>query len=103
MSFLKKLFGQAKLDGVGLARSPERSDYAQIALLAHFVEIRADHSPVEQQRWSRVLPHNYAETLALFEKQGWLASTDQGRQVTAAALPFVQFYRERQTAAKAEV
>jgi hypothetical protein len=103
MGFLKKLFGQAKLDGVGLARSPERSDYAQIALLAHFVEAHADHSAVEQQRWSRVLPHNYAETLALFEKQGWLASTDQGRQVTAAALPFVQLYRERQAAEKAEV
>lgn len=103
MSFLKKIFGQPKLDGMALARSTEPADYTQIALLAHFVETPVEHAPLEQQRWNRILPQPYGETLALFEKQGWLVSTNQGRQVTASALPFVQSYRTRQAAEKAEV
>jgi hypothetical protein len=57
----------------------------------------------EQQRWSRVLPQSYGETVALFQKQGWLASTNAGYQVTTAAQPFVQSYLVRLATEKAEV
>src|SRR5438093_513195 len=103
MGFLKKLFGGAKLDGAALARSTERADYAQIALLAYFAETHAAPTSVEQQRWSRVLPQSYGETVALFQKQGWLAFTNESYQVTAVAQPFVQSYRARLATEKAEV
>ena len=45
MSFLKKLFGAAQLDGAKLALSPDKADYAQIALLGEFAPARAWHSP----------------------------------------------------------
>lgn len=103
MEFFKKLFGGVKLDGATLARSAERADYAQIALLARFAESQVVRAPAEQQRWSRVLPQSYTETVTLFNKQGWLEATDDGYQVTPAALPFIQLYRERQAAEKAQV
>lgn len=103
MGFLKKLFGNAKLDGAALARSTEKADYAHIALLATFVEPQADPPLAVQQRWGRVLPQSYAETLKLFVKQGWLEALPGRYQVTAVARPFVQLYHERQAAEKAEV
>jgi hypothetical protein len=104
MSFLRKLFGKAVLDGEKLARSAEIADYAQIELLAEFAQPRAPHPPAEQQRWSRVLPQPYAETVALFQKQDWLATNPQGEYAaTAAAMPFITLYQERLAAEKAEV
>lgn len=103
MGFLKKLFGGAKLDGAALARSAEKGDYAQIALLAYFAEPQPEHPPVEQQRWNRVLPQPYGETLKLLTKQGWLEAVNGRYKVTSTALPFVQSYQERQAAEKAEV
>ena len=103
MGFLKKLFGNAKLDGAALARSAEKADYAHIALLAYFAEPQTDPSLAVQQRWGRVLPQSYAETLKLFEKQGWLEAAQGRYKMTATALPFVQLYRQRQAAEKAEV
>ena len=103
MGFLKKLFGGAKLEGAALARSPEKADYAQIELLAHFAQAAAEHSPTLQQRWNRVLPQPYVETIKLFQKQGWIEATAGGYTVTAVALPFTQLYQERLAAEKAEV
>ncbi len=103
MGFLKKFFGSAKLDGAALAQSAEKANYAQIELLAHFVEPQAEHPPTEQQRWNRILPQSYAETIQLFEKQGWLTSTSRGYKVTAVGLPFVQVYQERMAVEKAVV
>ncbi|MFN8495217.1 MAG: hypothetical protein U0350_46880 [Caldilineaceae bacterium] len=103
MGFLKRLFGGTKLDGATLARSPEKADYAQIALLACFAELQPEHSPGEQQRWNRVLPQPYGETLKLFVKQGWLEAVNGRYKVAALALPFVQIYQERQATEKAEV
>ncbi|MBW7883666.1 MAG: hypothetical protein H3C34_13715 [Caldilineaceae bacterium] len=103
MSFLKNLFGGARLDGDVLARSKEIKEYAQIDLLSCFVTPRLPHEPAEQKRWSRVLPKPYMETLALLQKQGWLAQSPDGfYQVTAAGMPFVETYRQRTEAAKAE-
>lgn len=104
MSFLKRWLGGKTLDGEQLARSPELRDYAQIDLLMQFLEPRRVHDPADQQRWSRVLPRPYAETLRLFEKQAWLEVNGQGEyQVTPAGLPFVRIYQERLAQAKTEV
>ena len=78
MSFLKNLFGGAKLDGSALAQSKELKEYAQIALLAEFQPPRSLHEPGVQARWSRVLAKPYAEAIALFAKLGWLAPQDGG-------------------------
>jgi hypothetical protein len=103
MSFLKKLFGGAKLDGAALARSSNKEEYAQIELLAAFVQPRPLHEPAEQQRWNRVLSRPYAETVAIFEKAGWLQSTPSGLQITATASPFVSQYTARLAHEKREV
>lgn len=103
MSFFKKFFGGGKLDGEALARSTEKADYAQIELLAHFDPPRSQHAASDQQRWNRVLPKPYAETIVLFQKQGWLATHPAGLQVTAAAMPFVLLYQERLAREKADV
>ncbi|MCL4859714.1 MAG: hypothetical protein KJZ93_09935 [Caldilineaceae bacterium] len=103
MSFLRKWFGGAKLDGAALAQSSQKAEYAQIELLAGFVEARAAHEGGEQQRWNRVLPRPYAEMIELFQKEGWLAATPGGLQVTPAAQPFVERYQQRLAAEKAAV
>lgn len=107
MGFLKKFFGSAPLDGEKLALSTQKSDYAQIELLAAFDPPRAQHSAAEKQRWSRVLPQPYADTITLLEKQGWLtAHSDVGPGalgVTAAGLPIVAVYRARQQDERAAV
>ena len=108
MSFLKNLFGSQQLDGNALVRSKVMKEYAQIDLLLRFDPARSLHDEVEQRRWSRVLPKPYLETIALFQKQGWLEQKPGGAfQVTPAALPFVTAYRQRlaqeQAAAMAQV
>lgn len=105
MSLFKKLFGGTpKLDGDQLARSTELKESAQIDLLAHFVTPQPAHEPGDQQRWSRVLPQPYAETLKLLERQGWLAQTPPGHyQVTPAGRPVVDTYLARRARDKAEV
>lgn len=96
MSFLKRFFGASKLDGEQMARSGERQEYWPIELLAAFAEARPRHGPGEQQRWSRALPQPYTETLALFQKQGWLDENGIGHLViTPVAQPIVEIYRAR--------
>jgi hypothetical protein len=103
MSFLRRLFGGVKLDGEGMARSSEKADYAQIELLMNFVEPRPPHNGMEQQRWNRVLPRPYGDQLALFQKEGWLAETPSGWQVTPLATPYVTIYQSRLATEKTEV
>jgi hypothetical protein len=104
MGFLSKLFGKTKLDGEALARSSNMEDYARIALLAEFTEPRPLHDPAEQHRWSRALPQPYAETIKILEQQKWLEPASSGTyRTTAAALPFVEIYRQRTEALKADV
>jgi hypothetical protein len=105
MSLLKKLFGGGtKLDGDQLARSGEIKEYAQIDLLVHFLEPAKLHEPGKQQRWSRALPHPYAETIRRFRQAGWLAEDASGcYRVTAAAMPFVQVYQGRLAQQRAAV
>ena len=102
MSFLKKLFGGVRLDGMTLAQSQELKEMAQIDLLAQFDPPRAAHEAKEQARWSRVLPRPYADELALLQKQGWLEARGGTYAVTAAGLPFVQAWRRRLESEKAE-
>jgi len=105
MGFLKKLFGgRVKPDGDQLARSDVMKEYAQIDLLARFVEPRKLHEIGEQQRWSRALPQSYADTIDLFRKAGWLSvTTPDEYRVTPVAMPFVEVYRDRLGRAKAEI
>jgi hypothetical protein len=103
MSFLKKFFARSRLNGEALTRSTEKADYAQIDLLAQFVQPRGQHSLAEQQRWNRILPQPYAEILTLFQKQGWLESTPGGLQVTSLARPYVDLYQARLAQEKMEV
>ncbi|OUC09057.1 hypothetical protein RY27_05220 [Litorilinea aerophila] len=104
MNLLKRLWGRTKLDGEKLAASDDLQEYAQIHLLAEFVETRPLHSTADQQRWNRVLPRPYQETIQLFQKQGWLeANTLDQYRVTPAGRPFVQRYRERLEAEKAAI
>lgn len=103
MSFLRNLFGRSKLDGAAMARSSAIADYAQIGLLADFRTPRNPHDASEQQQWSRILPQPYTESLALFQKQGWLAAQGNQWQVTAEALPFLQIYAERVAADRVAV
>jgi len=103
MSFLRNLFSRSKLDGAAMARSGDKAEYAQIELLAAFRTPRAPHDAQMQHQWSRILPHPYAESLTLFQKQGWLAEKGGEWQVTATALPFVQNYEERLAAEKLAV
>ncbi|MBE2237966.1 MAG: hypothetical protein IAE81_09270 [Caldilineaceae bacterium] len=99
MQLLKNLFG-AKLDGMALAQSQELKEYAQIDLLTQFATPRALHATTAQRDWSRVLPKPYAETIALFQKQGWLAATAAGYQVTENGRPLVDAYLHRTEQAK---
>lgn len=103
MSFLRNLWGRSKLNGEALARSTEKADYAQIELLAAFRTPRPLHDTMTQSLWNRVLPRAYADTIALLQKEGWLAANGSQWQVTAVALPFVQQYEERLAAQKAAV
>ena len=103
MGFLQKLFGGSKLDGDKLARSADKSDFAQVDLLSQFVEPRLLHDPLTQQRWNRILPRSYPETIDLFVEQGWLISTDDLFQTAASAMPFVEHYQARLARARAEV
>jgi hypothetical protein len=103
MSFLKNLFGFKKLDGEALAQSTEKRDYAQMELLSLFQMPRPAHDAATQQRWNRVLPRSYQETLALFQKQGWLESTPDGYRVTTPGLPAVTAYQARLARDRAEV
>ncbi|MFN8446522.1 MAG: hypothetical protein U0175_37370 [Caldilineaceae bacterium] len=100
MSFLKKLFGGASLDGNKLAASMDKAEYGQIELLAYFATGAPIHAGAERVRWGRVLPQPYEEMIKSFEKQGWLQAHGERYQVTAAALPFVESYRQRQLAEK---
>jgi hypothetical protein len=96
VSFLKNLFGGQRLDGGALAQSQDLKEYAQVDLLAQFDPARVLHETLEQARWSRVLPRPYMDEIALFQKQGWLEKRgDETFAVTAAALPYVQAWRER--------
>jgi hypothetical protein len=102
MSFLKHLFGGARLDGSALVQSHELKEYAQADLLAQFDPPQPLHEAKEQARWSRVLPRTYTEEIALLQKQGWLEQQPGGKYaVTAAGLPFVQAWRERMAQEKA--
>lgn len=103
MGFLKKIFGGAPaLDGARLATSQTLADYAQIHLLSSFDPPRAPDSPGDRQRWSRVLPQTYDETLATFVKQGWLAPQGDRYAATPVAAPFISAYRQRLEVEKAE-
>lgn len=102
MSFLKNLFGGAKLDGDALVQSKELKEYAQIALLAEFITPRALHDAAIQSRWSRVLPKPYPDMIALFEKQGWLVAQNGIYAVTPAGEPFARRYVERTEQEKAD-
>ena len=105
MSLLKKLFGSTpKVDGAQLAQATDLKQLGQIDLLMRFATPRPLHDAGEQQRWSRTLPQPYADTIKLFEKEGWLAPTPSGHyQVTPAAQPFVDAYVARRAREKAEV
>jgi hypothetical protein len=103
MSFLKKLFGGAKLDGERLAQSTNKADYAQSELLSTFAVARPLDEAGMQQRWNRVLPRPYSETIDLFQKEGWLTASAGGLQVTAAGAPLIARYQQRLEAEKAAV
>ena len=103
MSFFKRMFGP-KLDGTALAQSAEKGEYAQIDLLARFVDGAPLADPKLQQRWSRVLPRSYTEQIELFVRQGWLEELPDGDYtVTAAATPLVTLYNERLEQARVRV
>lgn len=103
MSFLRNLFGRAKVGGEAMARSQDKADYAQIELVAAFRTRRGPHDMPAQQLWNRVLPRAYAASLAFFQKQDWLTEEGGQWQITATALPFVQIYEERLAREKAAV
>lgn len=107
MSFLRTLFGSKfgskKLDGPALARSDAKSDYAQIELLSLFAPERPIHEPLEQQRWTRVLPHSYAEMLSIFVKAGWLEQSGDLYSVTESGQAAVDAYAQRQEQDKERV
>ncbi len=104
MGFFKRLLGgSSALDGMALAASDNKTEYAQVDLLEHFAAARAPHTPAERQRWSRVLPQSYDETLRLFERQGWLERRGDLYQSTDAAAPILERYRARLEAEKQAV
>lgn len=104
MSFLRKLFGGARqLDGMALATATDLATYTQIALLAEFTQPRSLHTELEQQRWTRSLPQPYSETIALFQKQGWLKEEHTTWQTTEDTVPFLTKYQERVAAEKAAI
>ena len=95
MSFFKRIFGGAKLDGAALADSSNKSDYALIDLLSRFVDARPLDDTQTQQQWNRVLPQPYEQTIEAFVNQGWLVKMAAGYQTTPAALSFVEAYQQR--------
>jgi len=104
MSFLRRLFGGTpQPNGMTLATSTEKSDYAQIALLAEFAEPRPLHPKGEQQLWTRVLSQPYEVYIDLFQKVGWLTATGEVRQITSDAVPFVTAYHKRLATEKAAI
>jgi hypothetical protein len=103
MSLFKKIFGGANLNGEELACSLEKRDYAQVALLATFQEPHRLHDQAEQQRWNRVLPRTYKETVALFQKLGWLEQAGERWRATPMTQSFLTRYRERLDQEKMEV
>ncbi|MBV7330038.1 hypothetical protein KFU94_17695 [Chloroflexi bacterium TSY] len=94
MRLLQKLFGK-KLDGERLATSDNIGEYAQIDLLSRFVEPNVDYDHLTRQRWTRVLPQDYAQTLELFVRQDWLELIDSGYQLTADGQSIADKYQER--------
>lgn len=99
MKFLKSLLGR-KLNGELLAQSDRKEDFAQIELLAYFAAGAPTHDALTQQRWSRVLPREYGDQIALFQDIGWLDSdgnTDGETLLRLAdgAKPFVDLYSRR--------
>src|SRR5690242_6331242 len=105
MGFLKKIFsGGPKIEVNTLVNATEIKQVALLDLLMRFSEPRPLHDNVEQQRWTRSLPHSYQETIQLFTKQGLLAATPQGQyQATPAVMPAIHAYQERLAREKAEV
>jgi hypothetical protein len=103
MGFFKRIMGGggSALDGPKLAASPLLADYAQIHLLSHFTTPQPPHAPGVRQRWSRVLPAPYDETLQRFIKEGWLQSQGDGYVTTPAAQPALDAYAARLAAEKA--
>ncbi len=99
MQLFKNFFG-AKVDGMALAQSQELKQYAQIDLLAYFATPRPLHDAALQREWSRVLPKSYPEMIAFLQKQGWLAQSGAGYQVTETGRPFVEAYLQRTAAEK---
>ncbi len=96
MGFLKRIFGSAPaLDLNQLATSQTLGEYAQVHLLAQFDPPRPLDTPAVRQRWSRVLPQSYDETVALLTKLGWLAQQGENYGTTAAAAAPVAAYRDR--------
>ncbi|MBX3010797.1 MAG: hypothetical protein KF832_04785 [Caldilineaceae bacterium] len=103
MSFLRNLWKRSTLDGAAMAQSAEKAEYAQIELLAAFRAPRSLHDTLTQQQWNRVLPRPYVESIALLQKQGWLAESNGQWQATATAMPFLDQYEARLAAEKAAV
>lgn len=105
MSFLKKIFGSSpKLDADALVHSTEPKQVAQLDLLMRFSEARSLHDMTEQQRWTRLLPQPYQETIKLLTKLGWLETTPQGEYRAAQSmLPQIRAYQARLAKEKAEV
>ncbi len=95
MGFFRNLFGVAKLDGLALAESPHKGDYAQIDLLARFAAPRDLDDERIRARWNRVLPRSYDASIAMLVKQGWLRESDGLYVLTDTALPFVDAYNDR--------
>jgi hypothetical protein len=103
MGFFKRVFGSGGMDGAKLAASSDKGEYAQIELLGCFESADALAPLAERQRWGRVLPQSYDETIRLFVKEGWLEHDGGAYHLTTAATPFVTAYRLRQEAEKAAV
>jgi hypothetical protein len=104
MRFFGKLFGKSnRLDGALLATATDKTAYAQIELLSTFSEPRPLHAAAEQPLWNRTLPQPYADTIELFQRQGWLEAVGDNWQAAALTAPFIETYRERLAADKAEV
>jgi len=104
MGFFKRMMGGGTaLDGAKLATSPLLADYAQVHLLSHFVTPQPLHSPGVRQRYSRVLPQPYDETMQRFVKEGWLVAQGDRYVTTPAAQPTVDVYAARLAAEKAAV
>ena len=104
MGFFKRMMGggaQSARDGAALAVSPLLTDYAQIHLLSHFATAQPLHAPGTRQRWSRVLPYPYDETIQRFVKEGWLEAQADRYVTTPAARAGLDAYAARLASEKA--